>query len=84
MAFQNATVKKKIMKEQRMAITFVGVVISLLVCITPGWLIVIKVLMDGTEATNLQYYEIVFMVRMAFYTLNSAINIFIYIQLLIV
>ena len=81
MAFQNATVKKKIMKEQRMAITFVGVVISLLVCITPGWLIVIKVLMDGTEATNLQYYEIVFMVRMAFYTLNSAINIFIYICL---
>ena len=81
MASQNATVKKKIMQEQRMAITFVGVVISLLVCITPGWLIVFKVLMDGTEATNLQYYEIVIMVRMAFYTLNSATNIFIYICL---
>ena len=81
MVSQNALVKKKIMKEQRMAITFVGVVISLLVCITPGWLIVFKVLMDGTEATNLQYYEIVIMVRFAFYALNSATNIFIYICL---
>ena len=78
MASQNATVKKKMMKEQRMAVMFAGVVIALLVCLIPGLLLAIKVLVDGGKAKNMEYYETVNIVRMVFYTLNSAINIFIY------
>ena len=80
MALQNITVKNKMMKEHMMAITFAGVVIASLICTFPGWLVVVRVLIDGGEAKaeNLQYYESVFMVRDIFFTLNSAINIFIY------
>ena len=78
MASQNSTVKKKMMREQRLAITFAGVVIVLLVCTIPGWLLVIKILIDGGKPTNLEYYETVNTVRLIFYTMNSAINIFIY------
>ena len=81
MASQNARVKKRMMKEQRMAITFAGVVITLLVCSIPSWLSGIRVLIEGVKAKNMEFYETANILRMVFYTLNSAVNIFIYICL---
>ena len=81
MASQSARVKKKMMKEQRMAITFAGVVITHLVCIIPGWIISFKILIDGGEAKDLEFYETICIVRMVFYAFNSGTNIFIYICL---
>ena len=78
MASQNITVKSKMVKEQTLAITFAGVVIASIICTIPGWLVVIKVLIDGGEAENLNYYETVFIVRDILFTVNSSINIFIY------
>ena len=78
MASQNITMKNKMVKEHRMAITFAGVVITSLVCTIPGWLIVVQVLINGGDAKDLDYYETVFIVRDILFTLNSAINIFIY------
>ena len=58
-ASHNAIVKKKMMREQKMAIIFAGVVMSSIVCTIPGWLIVIKILRDGDEVKNMEYYETV-------------------------
>ena len=75
---QNISVKNKMMKEHRMAITFAGVVITSLVCTIPGWLIVAQTVIDGGAAKDLDYYETLFVVRDILFTLNSSINIFIY------
>ena len=75
---ENKRVKKKMMQEQRMAVTFAGVVVASLICTIPGCLIVVQPLINGGEAKNLEYYEILIIVRDVFLTLNSAINIFIY------
>ena len=80
-ASQIVTVKKNIKKEERLAITFAGVVITLIICNIPGWLLVIKALIDGGKANDLEYYETANVVRMVFYMLNSALNIFIYLCL---
>ena len=78
MASLNVTVKKRMMREVRMAITFAGVVITLIICTLPGWLFWFEVLVDEGKAKNMEYYETVSIVRMVFYMLNSSMNIFIY------
>ena len=79
MASQNTRAKNKMIKEQRMAITFAGVVLSYLVCTIPGCLVVIQVYMvDGGELKGVKVYDLIIIVRDVLYTLNSSINIFIY------
>ena len=75
---QNARAKDKLVTEQRMAVTFAGVVVTSLVCTIPGLLLVILVVEDGGDLRDLGYYETIFLVRDILFTLNSAVNIFIY------
>ena len=70
--------KDELVREQRMAVTFAGVVVTTLVCTIPGLLLVILVVQDGGDMRDLGFYETIFIVRDILFTLNSAVNIFIY------